>query len=162
MISETTIIREATFNPKFKKYIFFIVLFYLFVSGIGIVVIPFWICGLGQWLSNKYFHTLSCKLTNKQLLFSKGMVFKIEKTIPLENIQDLSFFGGPFLRGLGLTFIRVETAGGGQGNQHMMSIPGVDHAEELKVMILAQREMVVNRKHAPAAASAVSESEILK
>jgi putative membrane protein len=162
MTSETIIIHQAVFNPKFKKYIFFIVLFYLFMSGIGILIIPFWICGLGQWLSNKYFHTLTCKLTNKQLLFSKGLVFKIEKTIPLENIQDLSFFGGPFLRGLGLTFIRVETAGGGQGNQHMMSIPGVDHAEELKAMILHQREMVIQQKHLSPTVPSGSENELLK
>jgi putative membrane protein len=161
MIAEAKIIHEAVFNPKLKKYIFFIVLFYLFASVIGIVIVPFWICGLGQWLSGKYFKTLSCKLTNKQLLFSKGIVFKIEKTIPLENIQDLSFFGGPFLRGLGLTFIRVETAGGGQGNQHLMSIPGVDHAEEVKTMILAQREVVIHQKHNPVTSS-LTDAEVLK
>lgn len=161
MPTETILIREAVFNTKFRTYIFFIVLFYLFVSGIGILLIPFWICGLGQWMSRKYFHTLSCKLTNKQLLFSKGIVFRIEKTIPLENIQDLAFFGGPFLRSLGLTFIRVETAGGGQGHQHMMSIPGIESAEEMKAMILAQREIVIREKHGSVTTATASDHEIL-
>lgn len=146
MIASNNVVREAVFNPKFKTYIFFIVLFYLFTSVIGIVLIPFWIFGLGQMLSGKYFKTLRCTLTEKQLLFSKGIFFRIEKTIPLENIQDLSFWGGPILRSMGLTFIKVETAGGGQGAQHMMSIPAVESAEELKGMILDQRERVINDK----------------
>ncbi len=147
MENRNNVIREGVFNPKFKTYIFFIVLFFLFSSVIGIVLIPFWVLGLGQWLSGKYFKTLRCTLTEKQLLFSKGIFFRIEKTIPLENIQDLSFWGGPILRSMGLTFIKVETASGGQGAQHMMSIPAVENAEQLKGMILDQREHVIREKH---------------
>lgn len=162
MIASNNSIREAVFNPKFKTYIFFIVLFYLIASVAGIVLIPVWILGLGQWLSGLYFKTLKCTLTEKQLLFSKGIFFRIEKTIPLENIQDLSFWGGPILRSMGLTFIKVETAGGGQGHQHMMSIPGVENAEELKAMILDQRERVIIEKHKGVGANPVSsDSEIL-
>ncbi|MBK7667546.1 MAG: PH domain-containing protein [Sphingobacteriaceae bacterium] len=141
------IIRDATFNPKVKTYIFLIVLFYLIVSFIGIVIVPFWVFGLGQWLSNKFFLTLKCQLTEKQLKFSKGLVLHIEKTIPLENIQDLSFIGGPVLRWFGLTLIRVETAGGGgHRGTNMMSIPGINDAEEFKTLILNQREKVIKAK----------------
>lgn len=141
------IIKEATFNPKVKTYIFLIILFYMIISVFGIVLIPFWVFGLGQWLSNKFFLTLKCQLTEKQLKFSKGLILHIEKTIPLENIQDLSFIGGPVLRYFGLTLIRVETAGGG-GHQgtNMMSIPGINDAEEFKILILNQREKVIKEK----------------
>jgi putative membrane protein len=142
------ILRDATFNPKVKTYIFLIVLFYLFISFIGWVLIPFWIFGLGQFLSNKFFLTLKCQLSQKQLKFSKGLILHIEKTIPLENIQDLSFIGGPILRWFGLTLIRVETAGGGgQHGTNMMSIPGINDAEEFKMAILSQREIVIREKN---------------
>lgn len=142
------IIREATFNPKVKTYIFLVVLFYLFVSFIGWIIIPFWLFGLGQFLSNKFFQTLKCELTQKQLKFSKGLILHIEKTIPLENIQDLSFIGGPLLRWFGLTLIRVETAGGGGAHQiNMMSIPGINDAENFKMAILNQREKVIKEKN---------------
>lgn len=145
---ENAVIRDATFNPKVKTYIFLIVLFYLFVTIIGWVIIPFWIFGLGQWLSNKFFNTLKCQLTEKQLKFSKGLILHIEKTIPLENIQDLSFIGGPVLRWFGLTLIRVETAGGGGAHQiNMMSIPGINDAENFKSLILSQREKVIKEKN---------------
>lgn len=141
------IIKDATFNPKVKTYIFLVVLFYLIVSFIGIVLVPFWVFGLGQWLSNKFFLTLKCQLTEKQLKFSKGLILHIEKTIPLENIQDLSFIGGPVLRYFGLTLIRVETAGGGgHHGTNMMSIPGINDAEEFKSLILNQREKVIKAK----------------
>lgn len=145
---ENAVIRDATFNPKVKTYIFLIVLFYLFVTIIGWVIIPFWLFGLGQWLSNKFFLTLKCQLTEKQLRFSKGLILHIEKTIPLENIQDLSFIGGPVLRWFGLTLIRVETAGGGGAHQiNMMSIPGINDAENFKSLILSQREKVIREKN---------------
>jgi putative membrane protein len=141
-------IQAATFNPKVKTYIFLTVLFYLIISFIGWVIIPFWLFGLGQWLSNKFFMTLKCELTQKQLKFSKGLILHIEKTIPLENIQDLSFIGGPILRWFGLTLIRVETAGGGgQSGINMMSIPGINDAENFKSLILNQREKVIREKN---------------
>ncbi len=147
MENQNEILKKGVFNPKLKTYIFLVVLFYMFITVIGIVFISFWVCGLGQWLSGLFFKSLKCELSEKNLYFSKGVIVHIEKTIPLENIQDLSFFGGPILRAFGLTFIRVETAGGGGAHHsNMMSIPGVDDAEEFKNMILSQREKVIKEK----------------
>jgi putative membrane protein len=148
-MTEEIILREATFSPRVKTYIFFVVLFFLITTVIGILLIPFWIFGLGQWMSGKYFKTLSCQITNKNLKFSKGLIVHIEKTIPVENIQDLSFVGGPILRYFGLTLIKIETAGGGGGpqNQNMMSMLGINDAESFKTQILTQREIVINQKH---------------
>lgn len=148
-MTEEIILREATFNPKVKTYIFFVALFFLITSVIGLVLVPFWIFGLGQWVSGKYFKTLACQITNKNLKFSKGLILHIEKTIPVENIQDLSFIGGPILRYFGLTLIKIETAGGGgQHNQNMMSMLGINDAESFKKDILLQREKVINDKRA--------------
>jgi putative membrane protein len=146
-MTEEVLINEASFNPKVKTYIFFVVLFFLITSIIGIALIPFWIFGLGQWLSDKFFQTLTCRLTNKNLKFSKGLIIHVEKTVPLENIQDLSFIGGPILRYFGLTLIRIETAGGGGAHhQNMMSMLGINDAENFKMAILNQRELVINVK----------------
>jgi putative membrane protein len=147
-IAQEQILNKATFNPKVKTYIFFIVLFYLIVSIIGWVIVPFWIFGFGQWLSNKFFKTLKCELSNKNLKFSKGLIINIEKTIPLENIQDLSFIGGPILRYFGLTLIKVETAGGGGSHhsQNVMTMIGVQDADNFKKQILEEREKLILSK----------------
>ncbi len=148
-MTEEIILNQATFNPKVKTYIFFVGLFFLIASVIGWIIVPFWLFGLGQWLSGKFFKTLSCQITNKNLKFSKGLIIHIEKTIPLDNIQDLSFIGGPILRYFGLTLIRIETAGGGGAahNQNMMSMLGINDAQNFKTQILQQREQVINQKH---------------
>ena len=154
-------INQGTFNPKVKAYIFLMVLITLVMSVIGIIIVPFWLLGLGQWLSAKYFKTLKCELTNKNLKFSKGILVHIEKTIPLENIQDLSFIGGPILRSFGLTLIRVETAGGGgPHNNNMMSMLGINNAEEFKNEILEQREKIILEKRGNHAAPTNNNSEI--
>lgn len=148
MIENEVILNKASFNPKVKTYIYLVVLFYLIVSVIGWILVPFWLLGLGNWISNKFFNTLECELTTKNLRFSKGIIFHIEKTIPLENIQDLSFYGGPILRYFGLTLIRIETAGGGgQHNNNMMSMLGINDAENFKLEILNQREKVMKEKY---------------
>ncbi len=159
-IEQEIILNTATFNPKVKTYIFLIVLFYLTVSFIGIPIIPFWLLGLGQWLSAKFFSTLKCQLTNKNLTFSKGVILHIEKTIPLENIQDLSFIGGPILRSFGLTMIRVETAGGGgQQQTNMMSMLGINNAEQFKADILLRREKVIREKYSLGQSSHATSSD---
>lgn len=146
-MQENVIIKEATFNPAVKTYIFLVVVFFLIISFIGIIFLPFWLLGLGQWLSNKFFHTLKCQLSHKNLKFSKGLILHIEKTIPLENIQDLSFIGGPILRAFGLTLIRIETAGGGgKHSQSQMSMIGINDAENFKDLILHQREIIIKEK----------------
>jgi putative membrane protein len=163
MENQNVIVKKGVFNPTFKTYIFFIVLFYLFISIIGILIIPFWLLGLGQWLSGKFFKTLKCELSEKNLYFSKGMIIHIEKTIPLENIQDVSFLGGPILRSFGLTFIRVETAGGGgHHGSNIMSIPGLIDAEEFKNLILLQRERVIKEKSAGVINQASRDAALLK
>jgi putative membrane protein len=157
MIENETTLRKASFNPKVKTYIFLVVLFYLCVSIAGLIIVPFWLFGLGQWLSKKFFHTLQCQLSTKNLKFSKGIIFHIEKTIPLENIQDLSFYGGPVLRSFGLTLIRIETAGGGgHHNNNMMSMLGIEDAEQFKQEILEQREKVIRQKHQHPGATTVN------
>jgi putative membrane protein len=147
MEDQNAVLKKCVFSPALKTYIFLIVIFYLFITVIGILIIPFWLCGLGQWLSGKFFKTLKCELSEKNLYFSKGMIIQVSKTIPLENIQDVSFLGGPILRSFGLTFIKVETAGGGgHHGSNIMSIPGVEDAEGFKNMILLQREKVMKEK----------------
>ncbi|MBC7864235.1 MAG: PH domain-containing protein [Bacteroidia bacterium] len=148
MDNPTIVIKTATFSPKVKTYIFLVVLWFLLISVIGWIILPFWLCGLGQWLSKKFYHTLKCELTNKNLRFSKGLILHIEKTIPLENIQDISFVGGPVLRAFGLTIVKVETAGGGGAHaSNQMSMIGMDDSEIFKGLILEYREKLMKEKN---------------
>lgn len=127
------------FNPHFKKYIFLYVAFFLLISIIGIVILPFWLLGIGQWYSRKYFEKLECELSDQNLRFKQGILFQFEKTIPLDNIQDLTFMEGPLLRYLQLSIIKIETAGQSIHNASKMSLVGLIDAQVFRRELLARR-----------------------
>ncbi|MEM8896437.1 MAG: PH domain-containing protein, partial [Bacteroidota bacterium] len=105
------LIQEAKFNPKIKAYLFAMGALSFLVTIIGIPFLLVYPLGIGQYFSRRYYESLSCRLTKRHLEFKKGAFFKVEKTIPLENIQDLNFIDNPFLNYFVLQMLKIETAG---------------------------------------------------
>lgn len=139
---KSEIIKKADFSPKIKTYILLTVAFFLFISIIGIPVLIIWFLGFGQYISNRYFENLKCVLTDRHLIFSKGAFFMVEKTIPLENIQDLTFLQNPILNLLELRILKIETAGGSNPHGSDMKLIGITDAEAFKQKVLDQREHI--------------------
>lgn len=137
------VIQKAVFSLKIKTYILLVVGFFLFISIIGIPVLIIWLVGFGQYYSKKYYENLSCQLTTQHLIFSKGAFFRVEKTIPLENIQDLTFIENPILNLLELRVLKIETAGGSNPHGSDMKLIGINDAEKFKQKVLDQREVLV-------------------
>ena len=135
-------IRRAEFSPKIKSYIKLYVGFILLITIIGIPILIIWLLGLGQYMSKLYYQNLKCSLTERHLVFSKGAFFKVEKTIPLENIQDLTFLENPILNLLELRILKIETAGGGHSQESDMKLIGIVDAESFKQEVLEQREEI--------------------
>ncbi|MDO9187731.1 MAG: PH domain-containing protein [Bacteroidia bacterium] len=136
---EGEIIEKATFNTILKTYILFYVSFFLLISVIGIPLLIIWFFGVGQWYSRHYFEKLECTLTDKNLKFKKGIIVQIEKTIPLENIQDISFIEGPLLRSFNLCILKIETAGGSSDYANTMRLVGIVDAPAFRLKVLEQR-----------------------
>ena len=143
MENKKTIIEKADFNPKISIYILLVVAFFIAITFVGIPLLLVWFLGLGQYFGKRYYRSLRCELTTKHLEFEKGVFFKVEKTIPLENIQDLTFVQNPILSYLGLKILKVETAGssGGQ-NGSDMKLVGIIGAHDFKEKVLAQRQLL--------------------
>jgi putative membrane protein len=144
MEKETMIIKQAEFNPRIKKYILFIVAFYLFISVAGIPLLLIWYLGLGRNLSRRYYEHLKCRLTDSHLEFKKGILFRVEKTIPLENIQDITFIDNPFLRWFDLRILKIETAGSSNPQGSDMKLIGIVDTQGFKDKVLAQRTVIRN------------------
>ena len=132
---------DAEFNPEIKKYFLFLGILILTISIVGIIALPFWILGLGQIISKKYFENLKCQLTNHHLKFRKGVFFKVEKTIPLDNIQDLTFIENPILNYFGLKILKIETAGNSSAQSSDMKLTGILDCANFKENVLIQREI---------------------
>lgn len=133
-------IRDIEFNPKIKKYFLLIGIFIFIISIVGIIFLPFWVFGLGQIFSKRYFENLKCQLTNHHLKFRKGVFFKVEKTIPLDNIQDLTFIENPILNYFGLKILKIETAGNSSSQSSDMKLTGILDCVNFKENVLKQRE----------------------
>lgn len=140
-MNQAPIILEASFSEKIKTYILLSVGFFLLVTIIGIPFLIVWLLGFGQYVSRRYYENLKCSLSTRHLIFSKGAFFKVEKTIPLENIQDLTFLQNPILNLLELRVLKIETAGGSNPNGSDMKLIGIVKAEEFKQEVLEQREL---------------------
>ncbi|MEQ8425130.1 MAG: PH domain-containing protein [Cyclobacteriaceae bacterium] len=142
---ESLTLQRAEFSPKIKTYILLVVAFFMTISVAGIPLLIIWFLGLGQYVGKRYYDHLACTLTDRHLEFKKGVLFRVEKTIPLENIQDLTFIENPLLKFLDLRVLKIETAG--QSNPHGsdMKLIGIVNPIEFKDKVLKQRELLTNR-----------------
>ncbi len=122
------ILIQAEFNPIVKTYILVYVLGILLITVVGIPLAIIWVCGVGQWYSGHFYERLFCVLTEKHLRFRMGILFTIDKTIPLENIQDLTFYEGPVLKHFNLAMLKVETAGQSEHSGNQMKLVGIKDA----------------------------------
>ncbi len=143
---------RAVFNPALKIYLLLYIAFVLTLTVIGIPFAIIWLCGVGQWWAQHYFDKLECDLNERTLHFKQGIFVQIEKTIPLDNIQDLTFVEGPVLRAFNLCMLKIETAGKGDANGfsgfgNEMSLIGIVDAQNFRAQVLAQRQAVVDMKN---------------
>lgn len=161
MTENEPILIKAEFNPIVKTYIFLYVLGVLIMTIIGIPLAIAWLCGWGQWFSRNFYEKLYCVLTEKHLRFRMGILFTIDKTIPLENIQDLTFYEGPVLRHFNLAMLKVETAGQGDKTGNHMKLVGVVDAHVFRAAVLDQRELV-KRGMASGNSAGNEQTELLK
>jgi membrane protein YdbS with pleckstrin-like domain len=131
---------QAAFNPLIRTYLVVTIGLTMIMTVIGIPLAMFWFLGLGQWWSQHYFERLECELTDKSLRFRKGILVQVEKTIPLENIQDVTFVEGPILRHFNLSTLKFETAGASLGDGANMELTGIIYAQDFRNRILAARD----------------------
>jgi len=143
MTRKTKVLQKAEFNPDIKKYLLIYGILILCVTIVGIVLIPIWLIAAPYFIK-KYFNRLDCELTTRSLKFEKGMIFHVERTIPLDKIQDLTFREGPLLKAFGLSILKVETAGNtGQGTSDLTLI-GIIDAAQFRNRVFEQRDKVTD------------------
>lgn len=153
MSQKAVVLKKAEFNPKLKTYLSLYGVFMMLIMIFTIPFIPIWLI-IAPIFINKYYERLECELTSRSLRFKKGFIVQTEKTIPLDKIQDLTFKEGPLLKKLGLSILKIETAGNSASGGADLSLIGVVDAHEFRQMVFDQRDKVTDN-----ASSEPSESE---
>ncbi len=148
----------ARFNPLIRPYMVLQVGFVMVTTIIGIPLALIWFLGVGQWWARHYFDKLHCEIGDTEIRFRKGILFQVEKTIPLENIQDVTFIEGPLLKYFHLSILKFETAGQSANQAHDMQFVGIIDAHDFRQLILQRRQSVRNRMQ-PHKASANSDAD---
>lgn len=152
---------HARFNPLIRPYLVLNVGLTLALTVVGLPLALLWFCGVGPWWARHYFDKLECELGPTALRFRKGILFQVEKTIPLENIQDVTFIEGPLLKRFHLSILKFETAGQSAGQAHDMKLIGVIDASDFRGQILQRREALKHSLAVQRTASSAADDESL-
>lgn len=131
----------AQFDPKLRLYLFLQASFLLCVTMVGLVLLPLSLAAAWWWASH-YYPTIRCHVTSRRLYFQHGILFQRESAVPLDKIQDMALLRGPVLNMLGLTSLRLETAGGsGQmGGLGGVKLLGLRDAKAFQEKVLRLRD----------------------
>lgn len=143
MNNEPTLLRKAEFNTRVCSYWLLSGTIILTVTIVGIPLLLLWL-PLGMFFSHRYLSRMECLLTPKALKVKKGMLVRIEKTIPLEKITDMGMVQGPIMRHYELHTLTVETAGQ-SGPGALVALTGIKDAIEFREAVLAQRDAVADK-----------------
>jgi len=149
-------VTRAQFNPLIRPYLVLQIGFAMAITVIGIPFALIWFLGVGQWWARHYFEKLDCHLDDKKLRYRKGIFVTVEKTIPLENIQDVTFIEGPILRHFNLSTLKFETAGSGAGPSNDMQLIGIIDAANFRNKILDARDALKHRVQPESASEALT------
>lgn len=136
--SDATI--RASFNALIKPFLVLKIGLTMACTVVGIPLAIIWFLGVGRWWAGHYFARLECQLGERSLRFRKGILVTTEKTIPLENIQDVTFIEGPILRRFNLSTLKFETAGHSAGQAADMHLTGIVDARHFRARIMQARE----------------------
>ena len=143
-MSEEQVIRKAEFNPKVCTYWLLSGALVFVITVVGIPLLLLWF-PLGLALTKRYLDRMECVLTDKALKVKKGILVRIEKTIPLEKITDMGMVQGPIMRSFDLHTLTVETAGQ-SGPGALVSLTGIVDAKSFREAVLNQRDAMSSSK----------------
>jgi uncharacterized membrane protein YdbT with pleckstrin-like domain len=146
MTRHDVLLKAATFDGKLKTYWYLMIALTFVVSVVGIVILPLWLLGWGRWYVRRSFEALKCELHERTLVVKRGIFFRVEKTIPLDKIQDLTVKEGPLLRWLGLRSLKIETAGQGTPGASEADLVGIVNPMDFRDEVLRQRD-AMSRHH---------------
>lgn len=148
-MAQDKVIERAQFHHLLPYYLFANVAVVMLYSVAGIVLLPFWLLGIGLYASRRYYQRLECVLTERTLEMKKGLFIRMEKTILLEKVQDLTLKHGPLLRAFGLTQLEIQTAGQSHGEGGAEGkLVGIVDAAGFRSRVLAQRDLLSEKMEA--------------
>lgn len=161
-MTEPKVLRKGEFTPKVKTYWLLSPTIAFACSVVLIPIIPFYLI-IANLIVDKWLAALHCTLTERTLIIKKGLINRVESTVPLEKITDLQLYQGPIMRLLDLKGFRVETAGQSSGaGSYLVNMIGIIDTEGFREAVLEQRDRIAHAgSPAPATPRPVEGDELV-
>ena len=156
--SRDTVLLEAEFDRKVIGYGRLAVSLLLFITLVGIPLIPFWLIWGISYLPRAY-DRFSARLTPTSLEITRGVYFRSDSTIPLDRITDVRLHDDPLMRFSGVQGLKIETAGQSGTTGAEGSLVGVIDAPAFRDAVLRQREALQDGGAQSVAQAASHESD---
>jgi putative membrane protein len=137
-MSAPSVIKTAEFEARTTTYWLWSGTLLCLVTIVLIPIAPIWLL-VGTYFTRRYLNRMECVLTEKALHVKKGMLIRVEKSIPLEKITDMGMIQGPIMRKMGLWKLTVETAGT-SGPGALVALTGIVDAPAFRQLVLEQRD----------------------
>lgn len=139
-MTRDTLLQTAEFNPAVKTYW---LINWIIISALTLVGIPLLLISIpiAMMVCHHILRAMSAELYERKLVVRRGILFTVEKSIPLEKITDVAMMQGPLMRMLGLHRLTFETAGQ-SGNGALVSLVGIVEAAAFREAILRQKDQL--------------------
>lgn len=148
--SSDTLPRAGLIDPRTKQYWLWTAPIVFGVTIVLIPLIPVYLI-VANWVFDRWLERFECVLNERTLVIRKGILNRVESTIPLGKITDLQLYQGPLMRLFGLQGFRVETAGQSSGpGAHLVNVIGIVDTEGFRSAVLAQRDRLEDGGHTAA------------
>lgn len=138
-----TVLLSAQFNPAVKTYWLLSGALVMVTTIIGIPFLLLWF-PIGLWATGRYLENMSAELIHNKLIVKKGILTRVEKTVPLDKITDMALVQGPIMRFFRIHRLSVETAGQ-SGPGSLINLTGVVDAKNFRERVLEQRDALAER-----------------
>lgn len=135
------VLRTAEFNKsRLKTYWLWQPIIVMACTIVMIPLIPV-VLVVVLFVIDKYINRLECVLTTRTLEVKRGLLNRVESTVPLEKITDVQYYQGPIMRWLDIEGFRVETAGQSSGTSgYLVNMLGIKDTRGFRQAVLAQRD----------------------
>jgi putative membrane protein len=100
-MSASSVIKTAEFEARTTTYWLWSGTLLCLVTIVLIPIAPIWLL-VGTFFTRRHLNRMECVLTEKALHVKKGILIRVEKSIPLEKITDMGMIQGPIMRKMGL------------------------------------------------------------
>ncbi|MFD1737673.1 PH domain-containing protein [Bacillus salitolerans] len=112
----------------------------LYIMGIMLLIVGFLVYGILSW----YLYTY--RIEDGELRIEHGVLVRKKRYIPVERIQTIDISAGIIQRLFGLVKVQVETAGGGNEAEAVLSAITATEAEQLRSMLLSEKKENIDKE----------------